>query len=241
MIMINKDGVKRPYEKPTEMQRGKIMDNNFQVICLRDKGEWVTKGNVYTFIDGKTTYDNGMESVYYENVDDFLCAWRTRYFAPYGNSNLVDSRIRREFALGTVRGAQECTGRCDLMPLDVIGKWLGDATLNYIESFKCDGKVKWLYLALDCFCSGSFKNDKYGIALEVSKGFEDGAKKYGENNWQNGIPTHYYIDSVVKHYLKFLNGDKNERHDREFIWNLLCCIWTCDHMPELNDYKKEGK
>ena len=67
-----------------------------------------------------------------------------------------------------------------------------------------------------------------------------GALKYGENNWQKGIPTHCYVDSAVRHYLKFLRGDKDEPHDRAFIWNLLCCIWTCEHMPELNDYGKEG-
>jgi hypothetical protein len=73
----------------------------------------------------------------------------------------------------------------------------------------------------------------------VSKHFEEGCKKYGERNWQKGIPTHCYIDSAVRHYLKWLRGDTDEPHDRAFAWNLLCCIWTCEHMPELNEYAKE--
>lgn len=76
--------------------------------------------------------------------------------------------------------------------------------------------------------------------LEVAKHFEDGAKKYGENNWQKGIPVKCYIDSAVRHYLKYLRGDTDEPHDRAFVWNILCCIWTCKHKPELNDYKKEN-
>ncbi len=76
--------------------------------------------------------------------------------------------------------------------------------------------------------------------LEVSKHFEDGAKKYAENNWKKGINTKHYIDSGVRHYLKFLRGDKDEPHDRAFVWNILCCIWTCIHKPELNDYAKKG-
>ena len=75
--------------------------------------------------------------------------------------------------------------------------------------------------------------------LEVAKHFEEGAKKYGEDNWQKGIPTHCYIDSAVRHYLKWLRGDNDEPHDRAFVWNILCCIWTCIHKPKLNDYAKE--
>ena len=75
--------------------------------------------------------------------------------------------------------------------------------------------------------------------LQVAIHFEEGAKKYGENNWQKGIPVHCYIDSAVRHYLKFLRGDMDERHDRAFVWNILCCIWTCVNKPELNDYRKK--
>lgn len=80
------------------------------------------------------------------------------------------------------------------------------------------------------------------MLLEAAKHFEAGAAKYGEWNWQKGIPTHCYIDSAVRHYLKFLRGDNDEPHDRAFVWNILCCIWTCKHKPELNDYpRKEEK
>jgi hypothetical protein len=75
--------------------------------------------------------------------------------------------------------------------------------------------------------------------LEVAIHFEEGAKKYGENNWQKGIPVHCYIDSAVRHYLKFLRGDKDEPHDRAFCWNILCAIWTCKHKPELNEYAQK--
>jgi hypothetical protein len=76
--------------------------------------------------------------------------------------------------------------------------------------------------------------------LEVAKHFEEGAKKYGDDNWRKGIPARVYIDSAVRHYLKFLRGDTDEPHDRAFCWNILCCIWTCKHKPELNDYDKNA-
>ena len=58
----------------------------------------------------------------------------------------------------------------------------------------------------------------------VPKG-RDGAKKYGEYNWQKGIPESSYMDSAVRHYLKFRAGMDDERHDRAFVWNILCLMW----------------
>jgi hypothetical protein len=151
---------------------------------------------------------------------------------------IKDSGERRQFDTGAVRDIQEGKGRCDLMPLDVVGEYLFDDLLGIIEQFKIHGTTTFLSEALNTF-RGHTKMDDFTMLLEVSKHFEDGAKKYGENNWQKGIPVRCYIDSAVRHYLKWLRGDKDEPHDRAFCWNILCAIWTCKHKPELNDYKKE--
>ena len=163
---------------------------------------------------------------------------------------ILDSGHRREFETGAVRDIQEGKGRCDLLPLDVIASIydhkspnLGRcAVLHEIARYVRTGDYIMLYDAIEQFM---LKDVPFGdcnwstIFLEVSKHFEEGCKKYGENNWQKGIPTHCYIDSAVRHYLKWARGDKDEPHDRAFCWNILCCIWTCIHKPELNDYAKE--
>ena len=165
-------------------------------------------------------------------------------YIPEGSVSMIkipeikDSGNRREFETGAVRDIQEGKGRCDLMPLDVVARCISNPTLDYICRFTTSGSDKQLYSALSA--SGVY-NDYHTMFLEVSKHFEEGAKKYGENNWQKGIPTHCYIDSAVRHYLKYLRGDNDEPHDRAFVWNILCCIWTCIHKPELNDYAKESK
>jgi hypothetical protein len=151
--------------------------------------------------------------------------------------SIKDSGARREFGTGAVRDIQEGKGRCDLMPLDVIGSVLANPTLSYISKFQQNGKSIHLCEALTS--SGVYHN-AHTMLLEVSKHFEEGAKKYGEHNWQKGIPTHCYVDSAVRHYLKWLRGDNDEPHDRAFVWNILCCVWTCIHKPELNDYSKEN-
>ena len=147
---------------------------------------------------------------------------------------IKDSGNRRKFDTGAVRDIQEGKGRCDLLPLDAAGRLIASPTLAYIYRFQEDGKFRHLEDALTS--SGVF-DDIHTLLLEVSKHFEEGCKKYGDNNWRKGIPARCYIDSAVRHYLKHKRGDTDEPHDRAFCWNILCCIWTCIHKPELNDYK----
>lgn len=62
--------------------------------------------------------------------------------------------------------------------------------------------------------------------LDVSKHYKEGSQKYGERNWEKGIPLHSFIDSAVRHLLKYMAGFVDERHDRAFIWNLMGAIYT---------------
>lgn len=151
---------------------------------------------------------------------------------------IKDSGNRRQFDTGAVRDMQEGKGRCDLMPLEVVVACLradlcGNTeysddvqVLDNIATFQRTGDTRDLIAALDVFPG---YNCWATMFLEVAKHFEEGAKKYGENNWQKGIPVNCYIDSAVRHYLKWLRGDKDEPHDRAFVWNLMCCIWEVDY------------
>lgn len=150
---------------------------------------------------------------------------------------IKDSGERRRFASGAVRdmGENGKKGRCDLLPLSTIAELLNDSTFDNIEAFQRYGDTDYLELVILNFSISVF-GDRNTAMLEVAKHYEEGALKYSERNWERGIPTHCYIDSAVRHYLKFRRGDKDERHDRAFLWNLMCCIWTCDNRPECNDY-----
>ena len=87
-------------------------------------------------------------------------------------------------------------------------------------------KDSWiLKLIFNEFVEIYFKS-KYDAFLELAIHFEEGAKKYSDNNWKKGIPVERYLDSAVRHYCKFKRGDTDERHDRAFLWNILCCYWT---------------
>ncbi len=152
---------------------------------------------------------------------------------------IKDSGERRMFDSGAVRDIQEGKGRCDLLPLDVISLFLGDfkdsdKVLQSIHSYILYGNFIDLLKAVKYFCDDT-GIDYYTAVLEVSKHYEEGAKKYDERNWEKGIPVHCYIDSGIRHYLKHCRGDSDECHDRAFIWNMFCAVWTHTHKPQLID------
>ncbi len=143
---------------------------------------------------------------------------------------ILDSGNRREFESGAVRDMPVGKGRCDLMPLEVVRVILGnDSIMYYLSEFMKTNNTHNLYSALLEFAAQEYDGSEETMLLEVAKHFEQGALKYGENNWQKGIPSSCYIDSACRHYLKHLRGDDDERHDRAFVWNLMCCICEVDH------------
>lgn len=147
---------------------------------------------------------------------------------------IKDSGKRREFGTGAVRDIAEGKGRCDLLPLNAVGLVTDDPVLADIGSYVHTGDIIYLKDVI-CFFSCQHFGDIYTAILEVAKHYEEGCKKYGERNWEKGIPLHCYIDSGVRHYLKFRRGDDDERHDRAFIWNLLGALWTQERHPKLID------
>lgn len=143
---------------------------------------------------------------------------------------IADSGERRSFDTGAVRDIQEGKGRPSLMPLEIVYMLTsGDDVIFCLGYFKDTGKTEHLYNALGRFVKKAYDGSCETMILEVSKHFEEGAKKYGENNWQKGIPVDCYLDSAIRHYLKYRRGDQDEPHDRAFVWNIMCCIWEVDH------------
>ena len=152
---------------------------------------------------------------------------------------IQDSGKRREYESGAVRDIQAGKGRCDLMPLDVVAGFFrvggndeAAKVIDRIYEYQISHSVDCLVAVMMDFMKGDGFNDLVTALLEVSKHFEEGALKYGENNWQKGIPESSYIDSAVRHYLKWLRVDDDERHDRAFVWNIMCLIWTHEHITD---------
>lgn len=150
---------------------------------------------------------------------------------------IKDSGDRTQFESGAVRDMRTGKGRFDLVPLEVVANYYeryskkisSHTIFNNLKNFMEYEDSYWLYLALSNFKQlGAFVDDET-MFLEVAKHFEEGALKYGESNWRRGIPTWCYVDSAIRHYIKWLRGDKDEFHCRAFVWNVMCCIWEVDY------------
>ena len=71
--------------------------------------------------------------------------------------------------------------------------------------------------------------------LRLARHFENGAKKYTDRNWEKGIPIHSFIDSAIRHLMKYLDGQDDEDHLCAAAWNCMCAMWTEEKKPELQD------
>ena len=123
---------------------------------------------------------------------------------------------------------------CDLLPLGIIGSFGSDDILRYIEDYIRTGDLDSLWAVIKRIRL-TYYPSLPDLLLDVSKQYEDEAKKYGPRNWEKGQPLSVYIDSGVRHYLKHLAGKTDEPHLRAFVWNILGAMWTHRNLPEMID------
>lgn len=173
---------------------------------------------------------------------------------------ILDSGERREFDSGAVRDIAEGKGRCDLLPLNVISMYFNMRinsentnkdkaivvtnilhSLDFVLQRKDDDFLEPVLQAANSFVRLVY-GEQDGLAiLELAKHYEEGAKKYAERNWEKGIPAHCYIDSCVRHLLKWYDGWEDEPHDRAVLWNLFGLAWTLINKPDFDDRPKGDK
>ncbi|NBV47261.1 MAG: hypothetical protein EBR86_16900 [Planctomycetia bacterium] len=69
---------------------------------------------------------------------------------------------------------------------------------------------------------------------EVARAYAEGAKKYGDFNWEKGMPVHDLLNHAIAHIYRFLEGDRSEPHLGHAGWNLLAAIHSHEAWPQLN-------
>lgn len=68
--------------------------------------------------------------------------------------------------------------------------------------------------------------------IRLANLYERGAEKYGDNNWQKGIPISRCYDSAMRHLIKYRAGETQEDHLAACIWNLMTIMDTERRMKE---------
>jgi len=76
--------------------------------------------------------------------------------------------------------------------------------------------------------------------------YENGAKKYGDRNWEKGQPVSRYLDSAERHINDYKEGKREEDHLAAVAWNALSAIHTIEMVKqgflpaELDDIQPPG-
>lgn len=66
--------------------------------------------------------------------------------------------------------------------------------------------------------------------IALAKHYEAGCVKYGDRNWEKGIPISRYMDSGIRHAIKHILGETDEPHLVAACWNFMCAIDTLERI-----------
>jgi hypothetical protein len=93
--------------------------------------------------------------------------------------------------------------------------------------------------------SDTFEKFRYDLVSpiglrEVARACAEGAEKYGDWNWEKGMPVHDLLNHALAHIYNFLSGDRSEPHLGHAAWNLLAAIHSHELWPHLNEDSLRG-
>ena len=77
---------------------------------------------------------------------------------------------------------------------------------------------------------GRFDLIPAAVLTRLAQHYENGALKYGDNNWQKGQPLQQYYNSAMRHLLAIGQADMSEDHFAAAIWNIAAMIHHIDAM-----------
>jgi hypothetical protein len=66
----------------------------------------------------------------------------------------------------------------------------------------------------------------------LAQHFENGARKYDDDNWKKGQPLRQYVNSAMRHLFKISEGMLDEDHPAAVAWNMYALMWTKREIDE---------
>jgi hypothetical protein len=70
--------------------------------------------------------------------------------------------------------------------------------------------------------------------IALARTYGEGAKKYGDFNWERGMPASSLLNHAIRHIYLFLSGDRSEPHLPHAAWGVMAAIVSMELWPELN-------
>lgn len=132
-------------------------------------------------------------------------------------------------------------------PLGRFGGGCGQGTeQHFVEAIRDQGEGKDMTMK---FKSGAVRSSdtqdvRYDlvspIGLEaVARACAEGAEKYGDYNWEKGMPVHDLLNHVLRHINLFLSGDREDDHLGHAAWGCMAAVHSDKLWPELNSNLRE--
>lgn len=72
--------------------------------------------------------------------------------------------------------------------------------------------------------------------MRLAKWYELGAKKYKDRNWEKGMPWSRYLDSMFRHVVKYMMGDRSEDHLAAVAWNAFALMHYEDNFEKYGEF-----
>lgn len=69
---------------------------------------------------------------------------------------------------------------------------------------------------------------------EVAETCHEGSVKYGDFNWEKGMPVNDLLNHAIAHIYRYLGGDRSEKHLAHAAWGLLAAIHSDKLWKDLN-------
>lgn len=83
---------------------------------------------------------------------------------------------------------------------------------------------------------GRFDLLPYEAVEAWAKWAEEGAKKYGDRNWEDGLSVKDCVNRMMRHATKAANGWTDEDHLAAVMWNAAAAITMMQRRPDCNDH-----
>jgi hypothetical protein len=123
-----------------------------------------------------------------------------------------------------------------------------DTIINLVNLVYCDGEIveddsgiESKEISFDEFLIGFAK-----MLKDLAIHYENGAAKYGVDNWKRGIPViggdrgGSFTDSGLRHLNQYIMGLNDEPHHIACIWNFIGALWTKEQDDSTDDNAKNA-
>jgi hypothetical protein len=69
----------------------------------------------------------------------------------------------------------------------------------------------------------------------LAETYGEGSLKYGDRNWEKGIPVSNLLNHALAHIVQYLAGDTTEDHMAHAAWNLFAVMHSEEMLPAMQD------